>query len=163
MCEVPGEILALTTKSIKYRQSTHSCVTIFNTEKCQFRYLVSVPTHSRKFCAKASLLEVQAPMCLALALWKQIIGLAKDKLLLDLSIFVNISSLPQHSSCLFQAPPFTLHTSFGLWQWVMISTCLKVPANFIFSYADLFQDSGSRYTQPCSNALISEQSLLVEL
>lgn len=82
-------ILALITESTKYRQSTHSCVSIVKIEKCPL--FLWCPTHSRKLGAEVSLLEFRAATWLAMVLWEHIVGLAEDQLLLDLSIFVNCS------------------------------------------------------------------------
>ena len=121
--------LALITESLKYRQSTHSCVSIFKIEKCQL--FLWCPTHSRKLGAEASLLEVQASTWLAIVLWEHIIGLTEDKLLLDLSIFVNcwihlISASTQNLSLLspnthtpwatVMAVDYSKHWSQGPWK-----------------------------------------------
>lgn len=61
LCEIHGKnkMLALITQLIKHRQSTHSCVSIFKIEKCQFSvYWGSHP--SRQLGAEASLLGNQA-------------------------------------------------------------------------------------------------------
>lgn len=63
--------------------------------------LLGVPPY-RKLGAEASSLQVQASTRLAVVLWEQIVGLAEDKLLLDLSIFVNCWII--HTS------PFSLNT-----------------------------------------------------